>query len=376
MNSWAPPTPRFRAAPLFLHSSPLTPDTHMNHSDSEGMAGKLEGVLLGTALGDALALPAEGLSARVVARRFGRLERFRLFGRTGYVSDDTEQSALVAECLLRFPEQPDPCAAAFRRRLAAWIARLPWGVGRATLTAGVRCLLRFPRTGVQSAGNGAAMRAVIIGAFFCDHAERRRAFGEALAETTHRDPRAIAGALFVAEVAAACTRSGANPSTAFAAARATVSEPSLAAALDRAEALAWKAAAPLAAAEQLGVSGFVLHTIPFATYAFLRHQGDVLTTLADASAVGGDTDSIGAILGGWLGALHGAGVLPHALVDRLHDGPFGPTHLRALAAALAAARRGETPSLPRYSALAALVRNLALYPVVLAHGFRRLLPPY
>ena len=348
----------------------------MNHSSSEGMAGKLEGVLLGTALGDALALPAEGLSARVVARRFGRLERFRLFGRTGFVSDDTEQSALVAECLLRFPEQPDRCAAAFRRCLAAWIARLPWGVGRATLTAGVRCLLRLPRTGVQSAGNGAAMRAVIIGTFFCDHAGQRRAFGEALAETTHRDPRAIAGALFVAELAAACTQNDTTPGEAFAAARATVHDPSLAAALDRADALARQAAAPLVAGEQLGVSGFVLHTVPFAAYAFLRHRGDVLTTLADTSAVGGDTDSIGAILGGWLGALHGAGALPHALVDRLHDGPFGATHLRALAAALDAVRRGETPSLPRYSTLAALTRNLSLYPVVLTHGFRRLLPPY
>jgi hypothetical protein len=86
-------------------------------------------------------------------------------------------------------------------------------------------------------------------------------------------------------------------------------------------------------------------------------------------ANGGDTDSIAAILGGWCGALHGEAALPSALIARIHDGPFGPSHLRALADALC---DGTRP--PAYSTTAALVRNLCLYPVVLAHGFRRLLP--
>jgi ADP-ribosylglycohydrolase len=61
----------------------------------------LEGVLLGTAYGDALGLAAEGMSARAIARRFGAVERFNLLGRKGFVSDDTEQSALVAQSLAR-----------------------------------------------------------------------------------------------------------------------------------------------------------------------------------------------------------------------------------------------------------------------------------
>ena len=89
---------------------------------------------------------------------------------------------------------------------------------------------------------------------------------------------------------------------------------------------------------------------------------------------GGDTDSIAAILGAWLGALHGESGLPGALLSHIHDGPYGPTHLRALGDALAAVERGETVAPPRYSRAAALARNLALYPVVLAHGFRRLIP--
>jgi ADP-ribosylglycohydrolase len=56
---------------------------------------RITGTLLGTALGDALGLATEGMSARAISRRFGRVERFHLIGRTGFVSDDTEQAALV-----------------------------------------------------------------------------------------------------------------------------------------------------------------------------------------------------------------------------------------------------------------------------------------
>ena len=120
------------------------------------------------------------------------------------------------------------------------------------------------------------------------------------------------------------------------------------------------------AASELGVTGFVLHTVPFALYVRLRHGRDALVETVNA---GGDTDSIGAIVGGWAGALEGSKALSSDLVEALAGGPFGGAHLRELAAALA---QGHPP--PPYSATAALVRNLALYPVVLAHGFRRMLP--
>lgn len=98
-------------------------------------AERLARTLLGTALGDALGLAAEGMSARAIARRFGRVERFHLLGRTGYVSDDTEQSALVAQSLARHPGDLERCVRAFRRSLFGWFCRLPWGVGRATVRA-------------------------------------------------------------------------------------------------------------------------------------------------------------------------------------------------------------------------------------------------
>lgn len=331
---------------------------------------------LGTALGDALGLPAERMSARAIARRFGRVDRFRLLGRTGFVSDDTEQAALVAQSLARHPDDVDGCARAFRRSLLGWFARLPWGVGRATVRSCVRIGLGISPSGVMSAGNGASMRAAIVGAFLHDRPERRRAFGRALAEVTHRDVRAVEGALYVAELTASCVRSprGGSPAPCQEEARRIVADAELGEAIDRAVELAVRGADTPEAATACRTSGFVVHTLAFATYGLLRFGLDPLPALTEAVSAGGDTDSIGAILGGWLGALHGESGLPSALVGRIHDGPFGPTHLRALASCLGEIHEGRPGRPPRYSPAAAMARNLALYPVILGHGLRRLAP--
>lgn len=337
---------------------------------------RLTGTLLGTALGDALGLASEGLSAATIARRFGPVDRFHLLGRTGFVSDDTEQAALVAQSLARHPDDPVACAGAFRRSLLGWACRLPWGVGRATLRACARIALGLRPSGVMSAGNGAAMRAAIVGVFFHDRPRERNTFGRAIAEVTHRDPRAIEGALYVAELAAACASqpAGSLPSSCMDQARAVVSHHELADAIDRAESLDHADAPLVEAAGACGTSGYVVSTVSFATFCFLRHGDDPLSALTAAIGAGGDTDSIAAILGAWLGALHSETGLPAHLINHIHNGPFGPTHLRALASCLAAVRDGRNVTVPTYSPTAALARNLALYPVILGHGFRRLVP--
>ena len=334
------------------------------------------GTLLGCALGDALGLAAEGLSAAAIARRFGRVERFHLLGNIGFVSDDTEQSALVAQSLLRGGGDVLKCARAFRWALLGWFLRLPWGIGMATVRACLRIAVGLTRSGVRSAGNGAAMRAAVVGTFFRDDPEARRRFGTALAETTHVDARGVQGALFSGELAAAAASqpAGGSPVACFSAARAVVVEPSLGAALDLAAALAAQGKSAGAAALVLGTSGFVVHSVPFAAFCFLRFGTDAATALTETICAGGDTDTNAAMVGAWAGALHGEKGLPSPLIARLAQGPFGPAHLRALAGALVELREGRRPARVTYSAVLALARNLALYPVILAHGFRRLVP--
>lgn len=329
---------------------------------------RLTGTLLGTAVGDALGLPGEGMTGPDIRRRWGKLDRYRLLGPVGFVSDDTEQSALVAQALARRPSDPVLCADDFRRALVGWFWRLPWGVGLATVRASVRATLGLRPSGVLSAGNGAAMRSAVVGVYFREDAGRRRSFAEALARVTHLDERAVQAAVFVADTAAAAA-DGLAPDAALGAGAAGVREPELAAALAKAKGLAGARAGVEAAAEALGTTGYSVHTAAFAYFLFSRFGSDPRACLVETASAGGDTDSIGAVVGGWLGALHGASGLPQDLVAGLAGGPFGRRHLERLGAALAL-----KTSPPGYFWPLAMARNLALMPVILAHGFYRLLP--
>ncbi len=173
-------------------------------------ADRISGTLLGTALGDALGLAAEGMSARVIARRFGRVERFHMLGRTGFVSDDTEQAAPIAQSLA-----PPGRHRALRQRLPAFAVRLvlPHALGRgpgddprvrANWTRSQVHRRQFGRERSRDAGGD---RRRLLRRFF----GARLAFGRALAEVTHRDPCAVRGALYVSELAAACAEPHGTP---------------------------------------------------------------------------------------------------------------------------------------------------------------------
>ena len=331
---------------------------------------RLVGTLLGTAVGDALGLVTEGMSAHAIARRFGRVERYRLLGRTGFVSDDTEQSALVAQALIRHRRDPVACAKAFRWSLLGWFARLPWGLGFGTLRACLRIGLGFRRSGVMSAGNGAAMRAAITGVVLADDAAMRAEMSRALAEVTHVDPRAVAGAMFVADVAAACARGSPNVDRAVLVRECldAVEEPAIHASVTLALVQASSGVDVRAAATVLGNTGFIVHTAALATFCFVRSGGMPRDALVETVSAGGDTDSIAAIVGAWLGALHGETGLPHDLVAHLQRGPFGQAHLRALGEALSDGSVGV--GAPTFSAAVAMARNLALLPIVFVQGAR------
>ncbi len=308
--------------------------------------------MLGCAVGDALGLPWENASA---ARLRGvDLGRYAWLG-GGLVSDDTEQSALVLEALLAGDD--DAVVARFRRALVAWFWRFPPGMGLATARACLWATVGAARTGVSSAGNGAAMRAGVLGVALRDDPARRAALGRRLAEVTHTDPRAVDGARYVAEVAAALAR-GATAADAVTAALAECGEPDVRAAVGRATTLA-AGGDDAAAATALGTTGFVVHSVGWTTYALLRY-GATFAAVQAAIRGGGDTDTHAAIVGTWVGASSGSAALPAALVDALRPGPFGAAHLRDLAAAV---RAGAPP--PRWSRAVVVGRNLLTLPLAL-----------
>jgi len=345
------------------------------------------GCLLGTAVGDALGLPYEGMSARRGARMFPDPGRYHLLPGYGMVSDDTEHACFVAQALIRSRGIPD----AFEKQLAAslrwWLLGLPAGVGLATLRSVSRLWLGFPpsRSGVFSAGNGPAMRSPILGVAFGRSPDLLRAYVERSTRLTHTDPRAYHGALTVALAAA---RSAAGESVSPSGFLAFLDPYLEGETADEFRELIGKAAASAEKGESVsefasvlgsrhGISGYIGHTVPCVVQTWLRHQEGFASGLKEIIAAGGDTDTTAAILGAIVGARVGKGGIPDEWLRGIIEWPRSVAWIERLGQAARRAMEGESdvPS-SAYFVPGIIARNICFLAVVLAHGFRRLLPPY
>ncbi len=351
------------------------------------LRNKISGILFGTAVGDALGLPLEGLSPRRAKRLFpGPLRHRFLLGR-GMLSDDTEHTFMVAQALLEEADDPDIFVRNFAWRLRFWFLSLPAGVGLATAKACIKLLLGFSpkRSGVFSAGNGPAMRSAIFGIVLGDK-DKRRQFVEAATRITHTDPKALTGALAVAEIAA------------LAASWQFETKPEIAEVVDVLQNIepkddtwnrlvgqmndSWKTGLSVqefadTLSLQNGVGGYVYQTVPVALYAWLRHYGDFRQTLESVIRCGGDTDTVAAIGGALVGATVGESGIPPEWIAGIRDCPISVRLLKQVAERLTRlVATGESPGCVRYCWPLSIPRNLFFLLIILGHGFRRLAPPY
>lgn len=342
------------------------------------------GCLLGTALGDALGLPYEGLSRHRARRLLGPPTRHRLLPGRGMVSDDTEQSCMVAQALIASAGDPQRFQRQLARSLRWWLLGLPAGVGLATLRAILKLWVGIPpeKSGVFSAGNGPAMRSALLGAAV-DDLDTLQALVTANTRLTHTDPRAEQGAFAVALAAWLARQPAPASGTGYLALLEgrLEADSELVALIRQAVAAVARAEPTTAFADGLGlergVSGYVLHTVPVALHAWLSSPTDLRRAVQSVIDCGGDTDTTAAIVGGIVGSGVGRDGLPGDWLDGLWEWPRSRAWIERLGRELARARTGvcaaRPPSLP---VAGLLLRNLMFLLVVLLHGFRRLLPPY
>lgn len=352
------------------------------------------GCLLGTAVGDALGLPYEGLSPRRRVRLYPDLERYHLlpFGR-GMCSDDTEHTIMVAQALIETAGYAKALrdAEAFRSKLAGgmrlWLLGLPAGIGMATLRGILKLWLFVPQRwqGSYSAGNAPSMRCALIGVFWAEEPELLRLHVRAATRLTHTDPKAEQAALAVAIAASLSARDGGRVD-AFEYARQMRSflgseGEELARLIDKVanSVLAGEATPAFAQGIGLkrGVTGYSFHTVPVALHAWLAHRASYREAVIAAIECGGDTDTVAAITGAIVGAGTGQEGLPQEWLCRLAEWPRTVAWMEQLAQSLSEVRSNYVgawaATAPAYQVFG---RNLFFLAVVLLHGFRRLLPPY
>ncbi|NEO88031.1 MAG: ADP-ribosylglycohydrolase family protein [Spirulina sp. SIO3F2] len=347
---------------------------------------QLVGSLLGTAVGDALGLPYEGLSPRRGRRLLGQPNQYHFCLGWGMVSDDTEHTYMVAQALIASGGDPQRFQRQLAWRFRFWLLSLPGGVGLATLKAIARLWCGFsPRqSGVFSAGNGPAMRAAILGVAIADP-ELLRRFVSISSRITHTDPKAEYGAFAIALAAQmVCQNNGSISGADFLEQLRVCLEPEAQPLITLlhavVESVAQQESTPEFAVRMgwgKGVSGYVYQSVPVAIHAWLSYPQNFAEAIQAAIACGGDTDSVAAMVGGIVGAAMGKAKIPQRWLTRLME-PFCTVGwLENLGRQLDESFQFAIPQRP-ISILwpALLCRNLFFVALVFGHGFRRLLPPY
>lgn len=314
------------------------------------LTDRVNGALLGTAVGDALGMPIEGLSHQNVRTYYKGIKEYRDDDERGDLSagqwtDDTQFTFALARALTG---APDP-AAWPARAAEAYVALRPearrWGPTTSSAVDRLADGTSWQESGdAERPTDGAAMRAAPLGVWWAESDASR---DEALAvlqpvlAVTHRHPAALAAGFGQAFAVRAAL--GASVETFEATdfwadlmevtgwaegrlggdTRVSTRLHQLAGHLDE---------FPLDLRDLCdGVGVRADEAWPFAVAMFARAPHLIENTLLSAINVGGDADTTGAMLGALLGALHGWAAFP----DEWREGLEAREELEAQAAAFA-----------------------------------------
>lgn len=345
----------------------------------------IQGCLLGTAVGDTLGLPFEGMSPLRIQKLKPLPLRHRFFFNRGMISDDTEHTCMVAQSLIASGNDETIFTKQLARRLRWWLLGLPAGIGLATLKSLIKLWFGFSpeKSGVWSAGNGPAMRSAIIGVYAGENNELLTSLVTKSTLITHSDPKALKGALIVAKLAAENAISKEiNTGKCLEKIKPIVGDDeTLAELINKASTSASKNESAKEFCKTVGfnkgVSGYIYQTLPVVLQIWLRHPRDYETAMQEAILCGGDTDTVAAILGGMVGAGCGVEGIPKQWIDGIIEWPRSVSWMNELTLRLAKAKTGNEKQKPlAINIVGVLLRNAFFMLWVLVHGVRRLLPPY
>ncbi len=316
------------------------------------------GCLLGQCIGDAVGAPVEGLLPKDCKRHAEKVLRQGLLDdpflgqvRFGQYTDDSQ---LARELLIGLCEHGGLNTSDYAARIVRlFVQGEVVGAGKATAEVAHRLArgVAADEAGIPapSAGNGSAMRAAPIGLWYADDPAALIAAAREQSRITHQDIRCAAGAVAVAGAVAISLRAQPIVVADF------LDELSEwvrcideTVAFDVNQLSSWVSLSPDAAAtfmaraglcpghdgdgEWTGISGYVVSSVLWSLYSFLRSPEDFVETVETAVSIGGDVDTTAAMAGAMSGAHLAQSGLPVRLCERLTDqGRWGFGELHQLA---------------------------------------------
>jgi ADP-ribosylglycohydrolase len=319
------------------------------------------GCLLGQCLGDAMGFPVEGTLPDACRLYVEKVLRGLMDGKFGPEKMDispytlgqyTDDSQLARELMISYATCGEFDPQDYARRICEIFAEhRVVGSGIATLQAALRLKSGIPWTEsgepAPSAGNGTAMRAAPVGLIFGDDPERMLKVAHDQGRLTHRDKRCSAGSAAIAGAVALASRAYPIDMDSFLTPLGEwvgVYHDDFALYIE--ELAIWTRLDPEAAVIPISkcgrspdyvedwkyISPFVIPSVLWSLYSFLRSPEDYWTTISTAISCGGDVDTTAAMAGAISGAYLGLEGLPEHLVGYVTDrGDWGYAELVRLA---------------------------------------------
>ncbi|MBW7881293.1 MAG: ADP-ribosylglycohydrolase family protein [Caldilineaceae bacterium] len=326
------------------------------------LVDRAAGMLAGVAIGDALGMPAEFLTAEQIRARYGSIETLispapdhpHHLLRAGSVTDDTDHTLMLAELMLDHGQIESN---QWAERLLAWSQTPRVQENRfvgpstlralATLQAG-KPLDETPRGGTTV---GAAMRVAAL-AIACPNPADLIEQVVASCAITHYTNRAISGAMAMAFALSETLRDSAVPDTVAHAAQegAVVGRKygdwSWTPAIERRieYVMRWVRNDPEKAVlarlqDLIGVDLYPEQLVPNAIGLALLARGDPWKAMKWAANLGGDTDTLASMAGSICGGLNGLAAFGETLLAQVEA--VNNLDLRATARRLVALRKGR-----------------------------------
>ena len=293
------------------------------------------GSLIGGAVGDAMGAPFEGLWAHSIPPAGSLAASFHEYHGypTGQYTDDTQLTIATIRSVV---EQEEVIVADVARRISElWRHQSVIGPGGACTRAAEHFLAtgewRDMGAPVGQAGNGTAMRTAALGLWFGDDHQSLISVVAEISRLTHQDSRSIAGGVVIALAANHLSSTNDIAPNSFCNLLADACDdinselaqllrqlPSQFKTDDILDFLAFSGQ-PSPEFETPIISPFVIPTVLASIYCILLHPDSWIDAVTCAVSLGGDVDTLGAIVGGLAGSRHGFESIPSNLVESVQD---------------------------------------------------------
>lgn len=283
---------------------------------------KLRGYLFGTACGDALGRPVEHLPLEQIEEKYGKNGILKLPPESPW-TDDTQLMLVLARGLLHgaefeLPELMDKIA----EELVLWLDEPDLGAGATTRGAALNLNngIHWSESGLNSKTCGSLMRVGILGFIFRNDPEKLIEAASLSGRITHTHPAADAASIAGA-YAVKMALDGVTPEEMFQLLLRVTEGISdeFTEALKGSYELAHSNLSDAEALQKIGQGWYADETFALAYFCILRYPDNYKKAVQTAVNITGDSDSVGSVAGGILGARLGIEAVPVSWVEALEE---------------------------------------------------------